>query len=90
MAHFRLIRTDDIHNGPVDYSTPIGESEVYRCSRSANAALDAQKPAGRRFACNIRHDAFWFKKFVEHTGQHPDQVTFARTERGWYAEAMYL
>lgn len=25
-----LVRQDDIHNGPVDYSTPIGETRVYR------------------------------------------------------------
>ena len=90
MAHFRLVRTDSILDGPVDYSTPIGSTEVYRCSRTVNAALDAKKPAGRRFISNASHDAYWHAKFEEHTGQYPDQVTFARTERGWYAQAMYL
>ena len=91
MAHFKLLSTDDIHNGPVDYSTPIGNTEVWLCSNTVKDHIERRKPAARAFTSNSKHDARWIGKFTAHTDRYPEYVRFARGKSGvWYAQAVYF
>lgn len=91
MAHFNLISTDDVMDGPVDYSTPVGSSSIFLCSNTVRDHIERRKPATKRFTSNHGHDKTWIAKFMAHTGLEPDFVTFAKAKSGmWYAEAVSL
>lgn len=91
MSHFKLINTDEVLNGPVDYSTPVGESAIFICSKTVKNALEASRPAAKKFTANMKHNAKWLDKFSEHMDANPDFVEFARGKSGvWYARAVYL
>ena len=91
MAHFNLIKTDDIHNGPVDYSSPVGNSAIFVCSKTVKNALETSRPAARSFTANAKHNSHWLEKFSIHTDGYPDFVKYARGKSGvWYAQAVYL
>lgn len=89
MSHFKLLSSDDIHNGPVDYSTPIGSTDIYACSRTANAALDAARPAGKTFRADSHSNAKWFFKFNKHVDLGAEICTFKKGPSGkWYVQAV--
>ena len=91
MAHFNLIKTDDILNGPVDYSTPVGSSHIFLCSKTVRDHIERRKPATKSFTANCIRDAFWLNKFEIHTELKPDYVKYARGKSGqWYVEAISL
>jgi hypothetical protein len=89
MSHFRLVKSDDIHNGPVDYSTPVGSSDIYTCSLSVQDVANRRRPAGTKFISTSFKNKFWFNKFCAHTNTSPEIVNFAKGKSGkWYAEAV--
>lgn len=91
MSHFKLISSNDIHNGPVDYSTPIGECRTFRCSRTVKAAIEARKPKTKKFMSDHSRDNYWMRKFEEHTTNYPDYIHFAKNGAGiWYVRAVFL
>ncbi len=91
MSHFVLVRTDEIMNGPVDYSAPIGDVAVFRCSNTVRDYIERRKPVARRFQCNPSCNAVFFSKFIAHTGYNSDFIEYARNAAGvWYVEAVFL
>ena len=89
MPHFKKISSDDIHNGPVDYSTPIGSVDIYACSRTANHYLNAARPAGKEFTANSCTNAKWFWKFCKHVEEGAEYCTFKKGPSGkWYVKAV--
>lgn len=91
MPHFSLIKTDEIMNGPVDYSAPVGDTAIFVCSSTVRDHIERRKPACRPFTANAGHNKFWLEKFSIHTDGYPDFVKYARGKSGvWYAHAVYL
>ena len=91
MAHYKLINSDDITSGPVDYSTPVGSAAIFVCSSTVRDHIERRKPTARRFTSNDSHDSFWYKKFCTWTDLYPDFVTYARNASGiWFVQAVFL
>lgn len=89
MPHFRLVKIDDILNGPVDYSAPMGGTATYHCSLSVDKALLRHRPAGKKFTATPWSNKMWYSKFCAHTKTDPEYVTYARGNSGkWYAQAV--
>ncbi|GAF73960.1 unnamed protein product [marine sediment metagenome] len=89
MPHFHLVKTDDILNGPVDYSTPVGDARVFKCSVSAKDHIERRFPVARKiYACPWKNKLL-YSKFCIHTGESPEYVNYTRNKNGiWYAEAV--
>lgn len=91
MAHFLPIQTDEILNGPVDYSTPVGSVTIFRCSATVRDHIERRKPVAKKFTSDASHDSFWLRKFEHHAGINPDFVVFAKAKTGvWYVQAVCL
>lgn len=89
MAHFNLIKTDEIFNGPVDYSTPVGDVAIFLCSSTVRDHIERRRPAKKEFTANMSYNKFWYDKFCIHAGVHPEYVRYARGKSGrWYVEAV--
>ena len=84
MTHFIRIATDDDH---IPY-----ETDIYLCSRTVAAAINAARPAGRRFQARDAVNSKWFDKFIEHTGLAYTELSFSRGRTHldrWYVQAVY-
>ena len=93
MTHFKLVRTSDIYESAMheDNGVSIGGLSVYLLSKTATKALMDARPAGKKFTATIGRNEKWLDKFIKHTGETPEQITFAPGKSGrWYAQAMHL
>jgi len=89
--HYRLIKTDDILSGPVDYSTPVGNTAVFICSKTVRSAIESSKPKTKKFTANLKHNRKWLDKFNTFTDANPDFVVYKKAKSGmWYAQAVFL
>ena len=85
MSHFKLIRTGEID------SPHGGDIRVYICSGKVRRILAEERPAGRSFTANCGNNIKWLDKFIKHTGDIADFVTFTKSAKGiWYAKAVAL
>lgn len=93
MSHFILISQQEMFESPMheDNGVSIGDSTTWLCSKTAAAAINAARPAGRAFTANSTTNRKWLDKFTAHTGHDPEYIRFARgikhTDR-WYARAI--
>ena len=91
MSHYKLIRTDDILGGPVDYSAPVGNTAVFLCSATCADHIERRKPVAKSFTASAGRNEFWLAKFEICTDGYPDFVEYAKGKSGrWYAQAVYL
>lgn len=94
MAHFKLIAVDEIFlsDNHVCFGVSAGNTATFLLSKTAAAVLDSERPAGRKFTANMKHNSKWLDKFHQHTDGDPDFVTFAKGRKSnrWYAHAAYL
>jgi len=91
MSHFRLLERNDIHNGPVDYSTPVGHAEIWLCSNTVKDHIERRKPVTKKFTSDDTRDKTWIGKFRAHTGADPEYVRYAKSKSGmWYVQAVYI
>ena len=91
MSHFHLLERNDIYNGPVDYSTPVGHAEIWLCSNTVKDHIERRKPVSEKFKSDDCRDSSWISKFRAHTDADPEYVTFAKGKSGrWYVQAVYI
>ena len=89
MPHFKLIKTDEILNGPVDYSAPVGETRVFKCDVYVKDYIERRYPVAKKITATPWKNRLLFTKFEFHSGESCEFVNYARGKSGvWYAQSV--